>query len=99
MFMQKLTNNRTENRQLKFILREWELTNNLLNTYKELQKFFQKGHEYLEEVVPKIEEKLRESPKQPVFGTDLIRHLRYTAELQRRFFEDFMHFLDIIDSY
>ena len=80
MFMQKLTNNRTENRQLKFILREWELTNNLLNTYKELQKFFQKGHEYLEEVVPKIEEKLRESPKQPVFGTDLIRHLRYTGQ-------------------
>jgi len=60
--------------------REWELTNNLLNTYKELQKFFQKGHEYLEEVVPKIEEKLRESPKQPVFGTDLIRHLRISNE-------------------
>ena len=55
---------------------EWEYTENLLKTMESLEQFFRQGSLLLTDILPTLRTKLKESPKQKVYGTDLIQHLK-----------------------
>ena len=55
---------------------EWEYTENLLKTMESLEQFFRQGSLLLTDILPTLRTRLNESPKQKVYGTDLIQHLK-----------------------
>ena len=56
---------------------EWEYAENLLQTLESLELFFRRGSLILSDLLPSLRVKLDSSPKQKVFGTDLIQHMRF----------------------
>ena len=58
---------------------EWEYTENLLKTLESLEQFFRHGSLILTDMLPNLKATLESSPKQKVYGTDLIQHMRYNT--------------------
>ena len=56
--------------------KEWELTNNLVNTLQILDSFFENCSQAIKSELPKIIEKVKDSKQQKVFGVDLLTHMR-----------------------
>ena len=64
----------------KFQAKEHEVATNILETFKSMQNFFKASYDCLNEMMPKLEEKLKSCPKQSVFGVHLKDHIRlYTC--------------------
>lgn len=57
--------------------REWEVTDNLLDTLCALEQYFQESAEVLNKFIPQARNTLNTSSKQRVYGVDLKKHLRY----------------------
>ena len=57
--------------------KEWEVTENLLDSLCALQQYFQDSAEVLNNFIPQARKTLLASSKQRVYGVDLKQHLRY----------------------
>ena len=77
-------NKETEELETKFTTlaytiqaKEWEVTENLLETLCALEQFFREGKEVLDIFIPQARNLLDSSTKKKVYGVDLLQHLRY----------------------